>query len=103
MRRMSPQYLLYVLRAKFSPVKLSWEVNGGPCLVLASAPDPTYPAGLRRQASLWSVNASQAYCAKLGLPQPDVSVISGQMLGDQPVNIEAKRALRGLATNHLIV
>lgn len=74
----------------------------GPGVVLGSAPDPALPADWGAGWSLITVNASQVMAEKLGLPQPDMTVISGQMMGDRPVNIEAQKVLAGRSTRALI-
>lgn len=75
----------------------------GPCFVLGSAPNPLVPEGFGEQWQFWTVNASQAGVDALSLGDPDVTVMSAQMLGDRPANVAGKAALKGRRTGQLIV
>ncbi len=90
------------LRLHFARIPTDLPRLSGPCLVLGSAPSPVLPPGLDASWRLVTVNASQVSAATLGLPAPAVTVISGQMLGQKPANVEAKRVLAGHSTGAII-
>lgn len=76
----------------------------GPCLVLGSAPEPRLPDGFDESWTLVTVNASQAGLKQLGCDRvPDLTVMSGQMLGRKPANLAGQEAIRGQRTRHLIL
>ncbi|THD02932.1 hypothetical protein B1810_09970 [Panacagrimonas perspica] len=80
------------------------DATNGPCLVLGSAPDPVLPAGHAVHWTFVSVNASQAGAAKAGIQRiPDLTVMSGQMLGIKPENLAGQEALRDGCTTQLLL
>src|SRR5690606_37269369 len=74
------------------------------CFVLGLAPDAVAPDSFDETWSLVTVNASQAALNQIGCNRiPDITVMSGQMLGAKPANVAAQEAIRGLSTRHLVV
>jgi hypothetical protein len=74
-----------------------------PCYLLASAPDPVGPPAPLEDFTHVCVNASQVTAAHFGIHKPHITVMSDQMLGDLPVNLEAKNLMEGRETSTLIV
>lgn len=95
--------ILTNVRRAFGSTKLDIPLKPGPCLVLGSAPDPVFPADFGDDWNLVTVNASQASAVANGLPKPDITVLSGIMLGNLGVNIDAKAALRNLDTKLMLL
>jgi hypothetical protein len=92
--------LLERLRTQLTPLDFGGRRIGGGCFVLGSAPSAVWPDPRFADWVLLTVNAAQA--AEPPTPRiPDITLMSGQMLGDDPVNREAKRVLRGLSTSEL--
>jgi hypothetical protein len=74
-----------------------------PCYLLASAPDPVGPPAPLEDFTHVCVNASQVTAAHFGIHKPHMTVMSDQMLGDLPVNLEAKNLMEGRETSVLVV
>lgn len=73
-------------------------------VVLGSAPNPTLIDKHLKEAKLVCVNASGYCAAKLGLPTPDVTVMSGYMVQDteDAVKVATKESIRNLKTSELV-
>ncbi len=101
---MSRPSLLDRLRARLSVSHVAPDATNGPCLVLGSAPNPVIPSGFDAHWTFISVNASQAGAAAAGITRvPDLTVMSGQMLGTKPENLAGQAALRGGRTKQLLL
>jgi hypothetical protein len=92
--------LLEQLRMRFTSPDFGGRRIGGPCFVLGSAPSALWPDERFAAWTLLTVNAAQAVAPAPG-SEPDITLMSGQMLGNEPVNREAKRVLRGRSTGEL--
>jgi hypothetical protein len=92
--------LLERLRTQLTPLDFGGRRIDGPCFVLGSAPSAIWPKRTFADWVLLTVNAAQA-AAPDTARAPDITLMSGQMLGDDPVTQEAKRVLRGLSTGEL--
>lgn len=95
--------LFYRFASAFLPVCRHLPRFSGPCFLLGSAPNPVVPEGFGENWQFWTVNASQAGVDGYPLGDPDVTVMSAQMLGDKPANVAGKAALSGRRTGQLIV
>ncbi len=74
-----------------------------PTLVFGSAPRSTLPPGWRIDDPLVTINASQVPAEALGLPEPTLTVLSADTLGELESNREAQRVLAGRRTRNLLV
>lgn len=95
--------LFYRFASAFLPVCRALPRFAGPCFLLGSAPDPVVPEGFDQSWQFWTVNAAQAGVDGLQLGDPDVTVMSAQMLGDRPANLAGKAALKGRRSGQLFV
>jgi hypothetical protein len=76
----------------------------GPCVVLGSAPGVRLPSAFGDHWTLLTVNAAQAGLDRLGVRRkPDLTIMSGRMLGHKSANLEGKKVMAGRATSHLVV
>jgi len=92
--------LLERLRTRLTSLDFGGRSIDGPCFVLGSAASAVWPGPALADWALLTVNAAQA-AAPATARVPDITLMSGQMLGDDPVNQEAKRVLHGLSTGEL--
>ena len=92
--------LLEQLRMRFTSPAFGGMRIEGPCFVLGSAPSALWPDRRFAGWTILTVNAAQAIAPAPG-SAPDITLMSGQMLGNEPVNLEAKRVLRGRSTGEL--
>lgn len=81
------------------PKDIPFRFNG-PCFILGSAPRAVPPGNEFCSWTYLTVNASQLGGECTGRT-PDITLMSGQMLGVSPVNVEAKRAISGKKTGNL--
>ena len=102
-KRQGMRKLFYRFASALLPVCTHLPRFSGPCFVLGSAPNPAIPEGFGERWQFWTVNASQAGVDSQPLGDPDVTVMSAQMLGDRPANVAGKTALKGRRTGRLIV
>jgi hypothetical protein len=101
---MSRPSLFDRLRARLAVIHPVLDATNGPCLVLGSAPDPILPVGYGAHWTFVSVNAAQAGAARAGIDRiPDLTVMSGQMLGKKPENLAGQKALRDARTTQLLL
>jgi len=101
---MSRPSLLDRLRARLTVCYPVLDATNGPCLVLGSAPDPVRPVGYGAHWTFVSVNAAQSGAAKVGVKRiPDLTVMSGQLLGKKPENLAGQDALRDASTTQLLL
>ena len=73
-------------------------------VVLGSAPNPNLVGEQLKGAKLVCVNASGCCAAKLGLPTPDLTVMSGYMVQEttDPVKAATRESIRNLKTTELV-
>ncbi len=76
---------------------------GGKVFVLGSAPDPFIPTSLLKEATIFSVNGSQATLDKYGVACPDFTFMRSNMSGKREVNSATLDALRGRRTQNLVI
>ena len=76
--------------------------GGNPVLLLGSAPTATVPADYGPHWRLACVNASQAGGYKLGLGDPDLTVLRTHLFENSQVDHEAIEALRGKRSRHVL-
>ena len=76
--------------------------GAGPVLLLGSAPTATVPADYGPHWRLVCVNASQAGGARLGLGDPDLTILRSGLFASGKVDLEAVDALRGRRSRHVL-
>lgn len=89
---------------RISKIKSSRGQLNQPFIVLGSAPNPTLVDGQLKGAKLVCVNASGYCAAKLGLPTPDLTVMSGYMVQKTTDTVKAttRESIRNLKTTELV-
>ena len=105
LKKFSPQMIgraYGIIRTHFSPIKTETPLIHGPCLVLGSAPKPSVPVGFDEAWTFMTVNASQSSVQHWKF-SPSFTIMSDQMFGDRPVNLEGKEAVKGRRTGRLIL
>lgn len=75
----------------------------GDVFVLGSAPDPVIPLNLLQNATIFSVNGSQATLDKYGVECPHFTFMRSNMSGQREVNSATLDALRGRRTENLVI
>jgi hypothetical protein len=76
--------------------------GSSPVLLLGSAPTANIPAGYGPHWRLVCVNASQAGGVRLGLGDPDLTVLRTHLFNDTQVDHEAVEVLRGQRSGHVL-